>query len=135
MLIWLVRFCFGFSALALLAFSWRASLVITVCMVLEFFGMIMAGFPSTGFWNVARLMLGSGLILGAVTAWRDTRRTYWELPLLALATNAMLALSWGSALGDLGQAWPGYLATIFGLPCGSLCSAAAFDVYRREKMS
>ena len=133
MLIWIVRFCLGFATLALLAFSWRASLVVAICTLLEFFGMMMAGLPAAGFWSVARLMLGVGLLLGVVVSWSDQRHSYWELPLLALVTNLALAASWGSGLTGLGHAWPAYLATIVSLPIGILCTAAAVDVYRRER--
>jgi hypothetical protein len=133
MLFWITRFCLGFATLALIAFSWRASVVIAACMLLDFFGMVMAGTPSTGFWNIARLMLGLGLALGIVTAIGDARRNFWELPLLALVINILLALSWGSALGGLGQAWTGYAISVVSLPAGCLCSAAAFDLYRRER--
>jgi hypothetical protein len=56
-----------------------------------------------------------------------------ELPLLALVINLALAASWGSGLTGLGKAWPAYLATILSLPIGMLCTAAAFDAYRRER--
>jgi hypothetical protein len=133
MLFWITRFCLGFATLALIAFSWRASLVVAVCMVLDFFGMIMAAMPSTGFWSISRLMLGLGLALGVVTSIEDARRNFWDLPMLALVVNVLLALSWGSGLGGLGQAWIGYAISVVSLPAGCLCSAAAFDLYRREK--
>lgn len=133
MLFWIVRFCLGFATLALLAFAWRASLVIAVCTLLELFGMIIAGYPAAGFGSVARLMFGAGLMLGAVASWSDQRGRWWDLPLLALATNALLALSWGSGLTGFGQAWPSYLLALASLPAGLLCITAAFDVYRRER--
>ena len=133
MLFWITRFCLALATLILIAFSWRASLVVAACMVLDFFGMILAGMPGAGFWNTARMMLGLGLILGVVTSIGDQRTNYWELSLLALAMNLLLALSWGTGLGDLGQAWKGYAVSIVSLPAGCLCSAAAFDLYRREK--
>jgi hypothetical protein len=133
MLFWITRFCLGFATLALIAFSWRASIVVAACMLLDFFAMIMAGAPSTGFWNIARLMLGLGLALGVITSIGDARRNFWELPMLTLAINVLLALSWGSGLGGLGQAWIGYAISVVSLPAGCLCSAAAFDLYRREK--
>jgi|GEM_PF-5335280 len=102
-------------------------------MLLDFFGMIMAGVPSTDFWSIARLMLGLGLALGAITTIDDARRNFWELPMLAIAINVLLALSWGSGLGGLGQAWIGYVISVVSLPAGCLCSAAAFDLYRRAK--
>ena len=134
MLFGITRFCLGFAALALLALSWRASTIVAACMLLDFFGMVMAGVPSTGFWSIATLVLGIGLILGLVTSIGDAARNFWELPLLALAVNVLLALSWGSGLGGLGQAWIGYAISVVSLPAGCLCSAAAFDLYRREKL-
>lgn len=133
MLFWITRFCLAFATLALLAFSWRASLVVATCTLLDFLGMIVAGMPDTVFWNTARLMLGLGLVLGAVTSLGDQRANYWELAALALAVNVVLALSWGSALVGIGSAWTGYAVSIVSLPAGCLCSAAAFDFYRREK--
>jgi len=133
MLIWLTRLCLVFAMLVLLAFSWRVSLIVAACLMLEFFGMIVAAMPEAGFWSVARLMLGLGLLLGAVTTLGDQRRNYWELPLLAFIINLLLALSWGRGLGGLGNAWAGYIVSIVSLPVGCLCAAAAFDVYRREK--
>lgn len=95
--------------------------------------MIVAGMPDAGFWNTARLMLGLGLFLGAVTSFGDQRANYWGLAALALAVNVVLALSWGSGLVGLGSAWAGYAVSVVSLPAGCLCSAAAFDLYRREK--
>jgi len=68
-----------------------------------------------------------------VVSWRKQRGNYWEFSLLALVTNLVLAVSWGRDLTGLGQAWPAYLATTASLPIGILCTAAAFDVFRREK--
>lgn len=133
MLFWITRLCLAFATLALLAFSWRASLVVVTCTLLDFLGMIVSGMPGAGFWNTARLMLGLGLVLGAVTSFGDPRTNYWELSALALAVNVLLAVSWGNALVGLGSAWTGYAISIISLPAGCLCSAAAFDLYRREK--
>jgi hypothetical protein len=104
------RFCLAFATLTLLAFSWRASLVVATCTLLDFLGMIVAGMPDAGFWNTARLMLGLGLFLGAVTSFGDQRANYWGLAALALAVNVVLALSWGSGLVGLGSAWAGYVS-------------------------
>ena len=133
MLFWLTRFCLAFAMVALLAFSWRASLVVATCTVLDFLGMMVSAMPDAGFWNTSRMMLGFGLILGAITSYGDQRSNYWELAALALAINVLLALSWGNALVGLGTAWTGYALSTVSLPAGCLCSAAAFDLYRREK--
>jgi hypothetical protein len=132
--IWIARLLLTFAALATLVFSWRASLLIATCIVSEFMNMVVAGMPDAGFWNNGRLLLGIGLIVGAiVSVGRDRSATYWDLPLLALASNILLTLSWGSGLAALAAAWPAYLASIVALPLGCFLSAVATDAFRRGR--
>jgi hypothetical protein len=132
--IWIARLLLVFAALVTLAFSWRASVLIATCIVSEFMNMVLAGMPDAGFWNNGRMLLGVGLILGAVVSvGRDRTSTYWDLPILALASNALLTLSWGSSLGALADTWPAYLASVVALPLDCFFSAVATDALRRER--
>ena len=134
---WTLRLCLGFAVLALLMFSWRASLAVATCLFFDFFGMIAAGASGAGLWVHSQLMLGIGLFLGAVVSVGRPRGNYWDLPLLTVILSVLLSASWiqdRETAERLLRVWPAYLASALALPAGCLCVTSAADLWRRRRV-
>ena len=64
----LLRMLLGFFALALTMVSWRASAVLTFCLLFDFLGMVINAAPPNLFWNQAIGHLVVGAVLGTVVS-------------------------------------------------------------------
>ena len=129
----LVTVAFG---IATLIFSWRAAVLMFVCLGVDFITVVGGAMPGGGaVFAYTYALLPTGSIVGLLLSIQTTRLDPQELPLLALVELAVLRASWlgdGSAVQDFLRVWPLHVAASGAFPAG-VYAAAIVVRWRRAR--